>query len=87
MAESGINSSVFTTIGRISFTENGKWKRKNENSDEYIEGRYGTNAFVKRMHLTKDREIGRELYSLEKSGNFHENVIRFLGSESDGEFR
>ena len=87
MAESGINSSVFTTIGRISFAENGKWKRKIENSDDYIEGRYGTNAFVKRMHLTKDREIGRELYSLEKSGNFHENVIRFLGSESDGKFR
>jgi Adenosine deaminase z-alpha domain len=88
MAGPGINSIGFKTIGRISFAEKKIWERKNKNIAEYIEGLYGTNAFVKRMRLSEaDREIERELYSLEKSGNFHENIIRFLGSESDDQFR
>ena len=54
------------------------------NGFDFGRGSYGINVdvFWKKMPIDKNnREIERELYAFGHSGNCHENLVRFIGSD------
>ena len=56
----------------------------NVESWQYGYGTFETRipVFLKKLDRGKaSRDIERELYAFERSGNNHENIVRFVGSE------
>ena len=71
------------TVGRLGFRRDG-WQKAD--GYFYCHGtyQYDMAVYLKRYLIgDASREIQRELHALKASGNIHENVVRFIGSEND----
>ena len=69
-------------MGKFNFPANrAKWK--SANGFVFCTGTFGVPVFFKILSSgNASREIERELYAFERSGNIHENIVRFIGSEN-----